>query len=239
MLNRPTMSRRALLAFATLALATTAPASHRDPAQLKPGLFLYAAPAQQDPNFAESVVLLIEHGSQGSMGLVVNRPTRVPLRELLRGVDGLEGRDLRFHWGGPVQPEAILALVRTPWPSESARRVLPDVYLTGDLADVRAALAAKEPGEKLRVFTGYAGWGKGQLATELRAGFWVLDRADARSIFTPDTSELWFRVYRILERLEARSGQRPPRPVMAGSSSAARDAGSGVRRGYRRTFGAP
>jgi putative transcriptional regulator len=198
-----------LAACMTLALAATGATSHPDPSQLRPGLFLYAAPAQQDPNFAESVVLLVEHGPGGSMGLVVNRPTRVPLQELLRGVGGLGGRDLHFYWGGPVQPEAILALVRTRRPSSSARSVLPDVHLTGELADVRAALAEREPGERLRVYTGYAGWGAGQLATEVRAGAWVLDRADARSIFAPDTSELWFRVHHILERLEARTPSGP------------------------------
>jgi len=204
-----------LAACATLALAATGATSHRDPSQLRPGLFLYAAPAQQDPNFVESVVLLVEHGPSGSMGLVVNRPTRVPLRELLRGVEGLEASDLRFHWGGPVQPEAILALVRTPRPSSSARFVLPDVHLTGELADLRAALAERGPGERLRVYTGYAGWGAGQLATEVRAGAWVLDRADARSIFAPDTSELWLRVHRILERLEARTRSESDSPLGA------------------------
>jgi putative transcriptional regulator len=186
-----------------LALAAIGASSDRDPRQLRPGVFLYASPAQQDPNFAESVVLLVEHGPSGSMGLVVNRPTRVPLQELLRSVEGREGRELHFYWGGPVQPQAILALVRTSWPSDSARSVLPEVYLTSDIADVRAALQHKEPGEKLRLFTGYAGWGAGQLAAEVRLGAWVLDRADARTIFAPDTSDLWQRVYRILERLEA------------------------------------
>ena len=149
-------------------------------------------------------MLLVEHGASGSMGLVVNRPTSVPLEELLRGVGGRGAKELRFYWGGPVQPEAILALVRTSWPSDTAQSVLPDVYLTSDIADVRAALQDKEPGQKLRVFSGYAGWGAGQLAAEVRAGAWVMDRADARTIFSPDTEELWFRVQRILERLEAR-----------------------------------
>ena len=195
---------RGLAACATLALAAMGASPNRDPRELRPGLFLYASPAQRDPNFTETVVLLVEHGSSGSMGLVVNRPTRVPLEELLRGVEARSGRGLHFYWGGPVQPEVVLALVRTPWPSDSARSVLPDVYLTSEMADVRAALQQKEPGDKLRLFTGYTGWGAGQLAAEVRAGAWVLDRADARSLFAPDTEDLWFRVHRILERLEAR-----------------------------------
>jgi putative transcriptional regulator len=91
--------------------------------------------------------------------------------------------------------------------------VLPEVHLTGDLADVRAALGARDPGERLRVFTGYTGWGKGQLEAEVRAGAWVLDRADSRSIFAPDVSSLWYRIYRILEQLEAHAS-----PSRGGSS---------------------
>jgi putative transcriptional regulator len=156
-----------------------------------------------DANFAEAVVLLVAHDESGSMGLIVNRRTRVPLRELLREIPDPAGRELRFYWGGPVQPEAIHALVRTSRPSDSARRVLSDVYITGDMAEVRAAVGQEDPESRLRVFTGYAGWGKGQLDTEVRAGAWVVDPADARSVFAPDGSGLWERVYAILERLIA------------------------------------
>ena len=100
-------------AWSLLGLAAVGASSHRDPSQLRPGLFLYAAPAQQDPNFAESVVLLVEHGPSGSMGLVVEPAHERAASELLRGVDGPAATGLRFYWGGPVQPEAILALVRT------------------------------------------------------------------------------------------------------------------------------
>jgi putative transcriptional regulator len=193
-----------LAACALVALVCLGASPDRDPRQLQAGIFLYAAPGMADANFAETVVLLVEHSSAGSLGLVVNRPTREPLGERLK-LRELERSDLKLHWGGPVQPEAVLALVRTSWPSDTARLVLPGVYLTSDLQDVRAALSEHDPGSRLRVFSGYAGWGKDQLAGELRAGGWVVDRADARAIFAPDPSELWFRVYRILDRLEARA----------------------------------
>ena len=174
----------------------------RDPSRLRPGLFLYAAPSLQEPRFAESVVLLIEHGLEGSMGLVVNRPTDVPLDKVLEGVTEARGSDHHLYWGGPVQPQAILALVRSPRPHPGARTVLPDVHLTGDLADVRAALAGRDPGGGLRVYSGYAGWAAGQLAAEIRAGAWVLDRADAGSVFALEPDKLWPRVHLILDRLQ-------------------------------------
>jgi putative transcriptional regulator len=175
----------------------------RDPKKLRPGVFLYAVPELGDPNFAQTVVLLVACDKSGAMGFVVNRPTRVPLRELLKNVPEAEKSELRFHWGGPVQPAAVHALVRTSWPSESARRVLDDVYVTGDVADVRDALVRPSAFAKVKLFTGYTGWGRGQLEAEVRAGAWVLEPADARSVFAPEGLDIWERVYAILERLEA------------------------------------
>jgi putative transcriptional regulator len=191
------------LLLAALALASEGRVPERDPKKLRPGIFLYAVPEMGDPNFAETVVLLVACDKAGAMGFVVNRPTRVPLRELLKSVPEAETSELRFRWGGPVQPGAVHALVRTNWPSETAKRVLGDVYVTGDVADVRAALARPDAALKVRLFAGYAGWGAGQLESEVRAGAWVLEPADARSVFAPEGLDIWERVYEILQRLEA------------------------------------
>lgn len=196
----------ALVAGVVLSGVAAGPSPDRDPARLRPGLFLYAAPGIADSRFAESVVLLIRHGPEGSMGLVVNRRTEMPLREALGSVEEARGSDLRVYWGGPVQPEAILALVRAPSPSPGAQTVLPEVHLTGDLADVRAALSGQDSAGRLRVYTGYAGWTAGQLPVEVRAGVWVLDKADAASVFAPDPAKVWPRIHDILNRLEVRLG---------------------------------
>jgi len=193
-----------LVACLVLYGAAAGPSPDADSARLQPGLFLYAAPGVADPRFAESVVLLVRHGQDGSMGLVVNRPTEMALHEALDEVEEARGSSLPVYWGGPVQPEAILALVRAPGASAGAQAVLPEVQLTGDLADVRAALKGDKAAERLRVYTGYAGWGAGQLAAEVRAGVWVLDKADAASVFAPNPSKLWPRVQHILKRLEVR-----------------------------------
>jgi putative transcriptional regulator len=193
-----------LVACVAVSGAAPAPSPDRDSALLRAGLFLYAAPGIADPRFTESVVLLIQHGPEGSMGLVVNRPTGMALHEALEGVEEARGSDLAVYWGGPVQPEAILALVRSASPGPGARSVLEDVHLTGDLADVRAALAGEDPARRLRVYTGYAGWTAGQLPAEVRAGVWVMDRADAASVFAADPSKLWPRVHDILKRVEVR-----------------------------------
>jgi len=192
------------LVACVLSGAPAGPSPDRDPSRLRPGLFLYAAPGVKDSRFAESVVLLVQHGPEGSMGLVVNRPTDLPIRQALEKVAEASDSDLLVYWGGPVQPEAILALVRSPRASPGAQTVLADVHLTGDLADVRAALSGEDPAGRLRVYTGYAGWTPGQLPAEVRSGVWVMDRADAASVFAPDPSTLWGRVHQVLQRLEVR-----------------------------------
>jgi putative transcriptional regulator len=194
----------ALLACAVLSGAAPGPSPDTDEARLRPGLFLYAAPGVADSRFAESVVLLIRHDPEGSMGIVVNRPTEMTLPEALVQVEEARRSTLPVYWGGPVQPEAILALVRAPSASSGAQTVLPDVHLTGDIADVRAALKGQDAAGCLRVYTGYTGWAAGQLAVEVRAGAWVLDKADAASVFAPDPTKLWPRVQDILKRLEVR-----------------------------------
>jgi putative transcriptional regulator len=194
-----------LVACAVLSGAPAGPSPDRDPSRLRPGLFLYAAPGVEDPRFAEPVVLLIQHGPEGSMGLVVNRSTDMPLSQALEEVEEAKGSDLRVYWGGPVRPEAVLALVRSPDPSPGAQTVLAGVHLTGDLADVRAALSGQDPAGRLRVYTGYTGWTAGQLPAEVRSGVWVMGRADVASVFAPDPSTLWRRVHQLLNRLEVRA----------------------------------
>ena len=200
-------------AGALLAGALPGPSSDRDPARLRPGLFLYAAPGLSETHFSETVVLLIEDGEAGSMGLVVNRPTGVPLGKALENVAEAGRTDLPLYWGGPVESEAVLALVRMPRPSAGARTVLPEVHLTGDMADVREALKGSDSRRRLRVYSGYAGWAAGQLPAEVRAGVWVLDRADAASVFAEDPEALWPRVHVILERIEVEVRGGAPRPA--------------------------
>jgi putative transcriptional regulator len=200
-----------LLACVLLVPSPQGLSPNRDPSRLQPGLFLYAAPDLDEPRFAETVVLLIEHGSEGSMGLVVNRPGKRLVHEALDVFGDARGSKLPLYWGGPVQPEAVLALVRAPRASAKTKKILDQVHLAREVDDVRAALAQPDAGRTLRVYSGYAGWGAGQLRAEVRRGTWVLDRADADSVFASDPSSLWPKVDLILNRLEARWAD--PRPL--------------------------
>jgi putative transcriptional regulator len=196
--------RVTLVAVAAAGAAGGAPAVLARP-RLEPGIFLYAAPSLRDPNFAETVVLLLEHGPGGSVGLIVNRPTRVGVREAVKELAETRGLDLRVYEGGPVQPEVMVALVRRSRGLADARRVLPDTQLSTQPRQWREAAGGPEAASRLRVYAGYAGWGPGQLARELRLGSWVVARADAHSVFSSEPFALWPKVHELMRRLEARS----------------------------------
>ena len=188
-----------------LAASVLAAPGPLDARRLKPGVFLYAAPGLVGGAFAESVVLLVRHEDEGSLGLIVNRPTTVPLREILGDRDPRRPLGLALHYGGPVEPTAALALLRSAKSVGGATRVLPDVYLVTDTGAVKKAAREADAASRVRVYAGYAGWSAGQLAAELGQGAWVVAPADARSIFSEDPSSLWPRVYDLLRRIEVRS----------------------------------
>jgi putative transcriptional regulator len=198
----PLLRRAAALAAAVVCASSAARVLAASP-RVKPGVFLYASPALGDPNFAESVVLLVQHGAGGSMGLIVNRPTPVPVREAVRALAETRGLDLRIYEGGPVQPDVVLALVRSARDLAHAHRVLPGVHLSSEPERWKAVARDPEAQSRLRVYAGYAGWAPGQLAHELRLGSWVVAPADAASIFSADPDALWPRVRDLMKRIEA------------------------------------
>lgn len=197
------VSRFAAKSFLALALAATVPseagAGASDVRRLRPGVFLYASPALQNPNFAETVVLLVRYEPAGAMGLIINRPSDDSAEEALPGVKGLRGP---LYSGGPVQQEALLALVRLSRPSGDALRILEDLLLTSQHEDI--VRAARQGPERVRIYSGYSGWAPGQLENEVRLGAWVVARGEVSLVFSDRPRTLWPRVYRLLQSREAR-----------------------------------
>ena len=197
--------RQALTGLVACIVLSGAPAPPQQErvAALKRGVLLYAMPGLPDPNFAQTVVLLLEHNSDGSLGVVLNRPTERSVDNALDVRAGTSGIDLHVSWGGPVQPGAVLSLVRTLRAGPRARTILGEVHLTPDLDDVRQVLAERGGRLRARIFSGYAGWARGQLEAEVRAGSWVPEPADAATVFSTEPSRMWERVREILRRLSA------------------------------------
>jgi putative transcriptional regulator len=206
---------RAVLALALACAFGMAPRSDaqprpaRDPEvrRLKPGIFLYASPDLNEPTFAETVVLLVDYGPKGAMGLVINRPTEWTASEALLNAKRLKG--LTVYWGGPVQPDAVFGLVRTARPPKAALRVIADVFMTGKRKDLEAAVRGDEAGVRVRVYSGYAGWGAGQLEGEVLRNGWIVAPGEADAVFSKRPEGVWNKVHHLRDRLEARTSPAP------------------------------
>lgn len=157
------------------------------------GKLLVALPSLRDPNFSRSVVLVLEHGTEGALGVVLNRPTEVGLERELPGWVELAGEHQVFFVGGPVGSNTAIALGRVDATDaaelgEGWRAVLEGVGtvdLVRDPGDLRPEV------RMVRVFAGYAGWSAGQLDGEVAEGSWLVVDAVAEDAFSEHPERLW------------------------------------------------
>lgn len=175
--------KRCLLAAALLIVAAAAHAQ----APSKP-IFLIARPGLPDPNFRESVVLVVNSDRGDATGVIINRPTDRSLADILPGERFGAFTD-PIYFGGPVAMQGLFALFEAPAYSGPALPMLPGVWLAVRPDSVDALL--DKPPARIRFFSGYSGWGPGQLRGELDRGDWLVVDADAKTVFKRDTSRLW------------------------------------------------
>lgn len=158
-----------------------------------PGVLLVAPPMLADPNFRRTVVLLCEHGPEGSFGLILNRPLTLALSEVVAELRG----ETKVSLGGPVQQNTLHFLHRHQQAIADAIPVMNGVHWGGDFDDVKMLIQAEAatPSD-LRFFLGYAGWSPGQLEEEIEQGGWFLTHAEDSLIFTNEPDGLWRTVMR-------------------------------------------
>lgn len=163
-----------------------------------PGTLLVAAPGLLDPHFRRTVVYMIEHRTRGSLGVVLNRPSEVTVRDVLPAWAPLSSQPPAVFVGGPVESETALCLaaVRTgqdPDAVDGLVTVRGPVALV-DLDADPAAIAPRLRG--LRVFAGYSGWDAGQLAGEIERGDWIVVPAIPDDVLARHDAGLWQHVLR-------------------------------------------
>lgn len=164
--------------------------------EARAGMLLLATPVLLDPNFVESVVLLLDVDEQGALGVVLNRPSVVRVGEVLdTWAPVVSEPDVLFR-GGPVGTEAALAiaLLRDPDDVPVGFRAVADRL---GLLDLDTPVELLEGSlEQVRIFAGYAGWGAGQLDGEIEEGSWYVVPAEGADAFRFDTDGLWREVLR-------------------------------------------
>ena len=155
------------------------------------GQLVVATPVLGDPNFAHTVVFLLDHNEEGALGIVLNRPSESEVAEILPRWDTLATAPEVMFVGGPVQPEAVVALGLADQETSAVQPVVPGVGIV-DLRSDPLALAGDV--RALRLFAGYAGWGEGQLEAEIDEGGWFVVDAIPDDVFGDDPDDLWVRV---------------------------------------------
>ena len=170
---------------------TRYPAAMSNEVELAAPAFLLAVPQLGDPNFNRSVVLLLEHTDEGSMGLVLNRPTTLDVDEFCRSQDMEfqgDGSALVYQ-GGPVQTDRAFILHESGHQGPETEDINDALKFSYSLESMRALVAS--PPARLRFYLGYAGWGPEQLAEEVAAGAWLIAQPTAELIFEADPEQTW------------------------------------------------
>ncbi len=158
--------------------------------EIAQGHLLVATPKLPDPNFSKAVVLLVQHGENGSLGVVLNRPTEQTIEEIWQQVSDVPCSDKRqVNVGGPVAGP-LMAVHSAKHLAEI--EVVPGVYFSAQKGNLDELVQQQEE-HRFKIFLGHAGWGGGQLEGELKQGAWLTTLATVDYVFY-DGDDLWKKV---------------------------------------------
>jgi putative transcriptional regulator len=191
--------RSLLLAFAAFAIVSPAGDANPDDrlratelpnAEPAVGRFLIASKKLGSPYFRHSVVLLIKHDKEGTIGIVVNQPTLLSLSSMSPKL--LHGDDTdALYYGGPVQHMLFSMLVGSDSEGLDRAYVLDHVYHVAGVRDIMSLIPKLGNDDTVRVYAGYAGWGPGQLDNEIARGGWHVAPGDPAVIFSAEPEKIW------------------------------------------------
>jgi putative transcriptional regulator len=193
---------RALGLAPLLALALAWPACAEEKAIAS--VFLVSRHDMPDPNFHDSVIVVARHGGGGPVGLIVNKPTTIPLSRVFPDVEALRGRGDMLFLGGPVSRQQLFVVFRAASAPEDAIELVEGVYMSMSVEVMRELAASGAAPDRFRVFAGYAGWAPSQLEAEVGRGDWHVAKPDAATIFAAKPAEVWRELFRRASAVEAR-----------------------------------
>ncbi len=156
--------------------------------------FLIAMPTLADPNFSHTVTYICDHGEEGALGIIVNRPLEVTLGEVLQNLEIEPGEHVDTEQpvftGGPVHTERGFVLHTPPGAWSSSLDITDQIALTTS-RDILAAIGHGEGPKQFLLALGYAGWGAGQLEKEMAENAWLSGPADPHILFSLPVEERW------------------------------------------------
>jgi putative transcriptional regulator len=185
------MRNALLIVTCSLLFAVSAPAQQEfSPTSVAKGMLLVASPSLSDPNFHKTVLLIVEHGLAGTVGLILNRPTNVLLSEALPDFTVLKRTTHRLFAGGPVERTQLVLLFRLTRLLPDTREIVDGIYV-GTPRVLERIITQPNTTETFRAFSGFAGWAAGQLEHEMLEGSWGVLPSNAFDIFEKDPATLW------------------------------------------------
>jgi len=180
---------------------------------IKPGIgkLLIAEPLLGDTNFSRSVILLCEHGNEGSIGFILNHTTKFTLGDLL---PELYTPQLSVYKGGPVQEDTLHMIHRMP-DELGGNEITPGVYWGGSYEALQSVVIDQDykPND-LRLFLGYAGWSPGQLDRELEEGSWIVSDISEKLLFEIEPENVWKEAIKRLGKNYAYLANMPVNPQL-------------------------
>lgn len=178
------------VALLLLAVWATMPGSPHAADTSAPAIFLVATPELQDPNFARSVVLVVFPKEGGPIGVILNRPLPMTVKEAFPDEPHLKARDDTLYLGGPVRESALMYLFQRSTDTDNALPVVDDLYFSGDGPLLDELLSGRNARVQ-RFFLGYSGWATTQLDMEVAQGGWYVVPADLETVLKADPKTLW------------------------------------------------
>jgi putative transcriptional regulator len=175
---------------------------------LAAGKLLVASRDLLDPNFVQTVVLLVRYSEDEDsvVGLIVNRRTQIPIARVFPELKEAKGQADPIYRGGPVERTAALALLRAGAKPEEAEHVFANVSMISNRTLLDKTIAARMDPSMFHIFLGYAGWTAQQLQGEVDLGAWHIFPGSAAVVFDTDPETLWSRLIRKTEERIALSG---------------------------------
>lgn len=184
------------------------------PLDIKPaqGRLLVSEPALYDFYFKQSVVLLAEHGEEGSFGLIVNKPIDVKFNEVIKGFPQYDGG---IYLGGPVKTDNLFVLHTLGDKIENSLKIMEGLYWGGDIEAIKDMISGKaaKP-DDMRFYLGFSSWEPKQLDGEMKDKSWLVINAKLSYIFDNEPRHMWGSIMKSFGRDYAIWANFPGDPIM-------------------------